>query len=347
VQIVNDGIDGSVLQDRLLLTGDSPLAGNALGKLAARTLLDAWPGADPDERTGAGVAGTGTRPLTECGGRGTAQHSAPLGYDRVLVFATGTGLERGTQRVYWIEGDWFGDGSDTDLARYLHACPVNRHVLDSDAPFFWSKRQGVRGERYQVVKQPRGEGLHGLQVPVFGTTGLEGAISFAGQRSMHRPARDCSWKLLQLQHSVPRAGLPNACRAFRKRVEQPRTRGAALGRRRPPPGGDRGHAGASATHGGEPPAPRAPTAGCGDHRAGSARCQPSRRDRRLITARHFRRSGSRVTHAMRMCAIAESKDDAYETATGRDGCVDVGIASVVRQRTPRGRIPDRRPIACP
>ncbi|WP_422347676.1 PA1136 family autoinducer-binding transcriptional regulator [Stenotrophomonas sp. DR009] len=109
--------------------------------------------------------------------------AVPLGYDRVLVFATGTGLERGTQRVYWIEGDWFGDGSDTDLARYLHACPVNRHVLDSDAPFFWSKRQGVRGERYQVVKQPRGEGLHGLhglQMPVFGTTGLEGAISVAG-----------------------------------------------------------------------------------------------------------------------------------------------------------------------
>lgn len=106
--------------------------------------------------------------------------ASPLGYDRLLVFATGTGLERDAQRVYWIEGDWFGDGSDTDLTRYLHACPVNRHVLDSNAPFFWSKRQGVRGERYQMVKQPRGEGLHGLQVPVFGTTGLEGAISFAG-----------------------------------------------------------------------------------------------------------------------------------------------------------------------
>lgn len=38
----------------------------------------------------------------------------------------------------------------------------------------------VRGERYQVVKQPRGDGLHGLQVPVFGPTGLEGAVSFAG-----------------------------------------------------------------------------------------------------------------------------------------------------------------------
>ncbi|MDT3502766.1 PA1136 family autoinducer-binding transcriptional regulator [Stenotrophomonas maltophilia] len=106
--------------------------------------------------------------------------AAPLGYDRVLLFAAGTGLERGAHRVYWIEGDWLGEGRETDLARYLHACPVNRHVLDSDAPFFWSKREGVRGARYQVVRRPRGDGLHGLQVPVFGTTGLEGAISFAG-----------------------------------------------------------------------------------------------------------------------------------------------------------------------
>lgn len=106
--------------------------------------------------------------------------AAPLGYDRVLVFAAGTGFERGAHRVYWIEGDWLGEGRETDLASYLHACPVNRHVLDSDAPFFWSKRDGARGARYQVVRPPRGDGLHGLQVPVFGTTGLEGAISFAG-----------------------------------------------------------------------------------------------------------------------------------------------------------------------
>ncbi len=162
--------------------------------------------------------------------------SAPLGYDRVLVFATGTGLERGTQRVYWIEGDWFGDGGSTDLARYLHACPVNRHVLDSDAPFFWSKRQGVRGERYQVVKQPRGEGLHGLQVPVFGTTGLEGAISFCrdsdrciGQRAP--AAGSCCSCSIPCRSPSGRI----ACRAFGKRTEQPRARSAALGRRWPSP----------------------------------------------------------------------------------------------------------------
>ncbi len=41
IDIVNQGISGQVLRDRKLLTGDSPLAGNALGKLAAAALLDA------------------------------------------------------------------------------------------------------------------------------------------------------------------------------------------------------------------------------------------------------------------------------------------------------------------
>jgi len=141
--------------------------------------------------------------------------AAPLGYDRVLVFATGTGLERDAQRVYWIEGDWLGDGSDTDLARYLHTCPVNRHVLDSDAPFFWSKRQSVRGERYQVVKQPRGEGLHGLQVPVFGTTGLEGAISFAGT------AIDASARARLLLEAVATAAFRTARRLAEAPAELP------------------------------------------------------------------------------------------------------------------------------
>lgn len=38
-EILNDGVSGAVHQDRKLLTGDSPLAGNALGKLAAEALL--------------------------------------------------------------------------------------------------------------------------------------------------------------------------------------------------------------------------------------------------------------------------------------------------------------------
>jgi molecular chaperone Hsp31 and glyoxalase 3 len=40
-EIVNKDISGATHQDRRVLTGDSPLAGNALGKLAAKALLDA------------------------------------------------------------------------------------------------------------------------------------------------------------------------------------------------------------------------------------------------------------------------------------------------------------------
>lgn len=41
VKIVNTGITGQVHRDRYLLTGDSPLASNNLGKLAAGALLEA------------------------------------------------------------------------------------------------------------------------------------------------------------------------------------------------------------------------------------------------------------------------------------------------------------------
>ena len=40
ITIVNDDISGQTVRDRKLLTGDSPLAGNALGKLAASALLE-------------------------------------------------------------------------------------------------------------------------------------------------------------------------------------------------------------------------------------------------------------------------------------------------------------------
>ena len=41
ITIVNDGISGETLRDRQLITGDSPLAGNALGQAAAAALLEA------------------------------------------------------------------------------------------------------------------------------------------------------------------------------------------------------------------------------------------------------------------------------------------------------------------
>lgn len=40
MKVLNEGIDGSVHRDRNLLSGDSPLAANNLGKLAAKALLE-------------------------------------------------------------------------------------------------------------------------------------------------------------------------------------------------------------------------------------------------------------------------------------------------------------------
>jgi len=42
VQLVNSKMDKTVCIDRRLITGSSPLASNALGKLAANTLLKSF-----------------------------------------------------------------------------------------------------------------------------------------------------------------------------------------------------------------------------------------------------------------------------------------------------------------
>ncbi|MGP9790866.1 hypothetical protein [Roseinatronobacter sp. NSM] len=61
---------------------------------------------------------------------------APLGYDRVLLFAVTTQEDVTVDRIFWIEGDWFGDGTPVDADTYLARCPVTRHVLNVREPFF-------------------------------------------------------------------------------------------------------------------------------------------------------------------------------------------------------------------
>lgn len=105
---------------------------------------------------------------------------APWGYDRYLMFTVALPQDRREARIYWIEGDWFGDGTAVEASDYLRHCPISRHLLESDEAFFWTKRASTEGARYAIVESPRGDGPHGLQVPVFGRTGLEGALSFGG-----------------------------------------------------------------------------------------------------------------------------------------------------------------------
>jgi LuxR family transcriptional regulator (chaperone HchA-associated) len=106
--------------------------------------------------------------------------AGPLGYDRFVLYAAPPPGDGIVERLLWLEGDWFGGGDEVDPETYLARCPVNRHVLETDHPFFWTKTRRAGHETYRIVRQPHGPGIHGLQVPVFGHVGLVGAASFGG-----------------------------------------------------------------------------------------------------------------------------------------------------------------------
>lgn len=103
-----------------------------------------------------------------------------LGYDRFVLFAASSAREEIIDRIYWLEGDWFGDGREVDAASYVRRCPVTHHMLEAREAFFWTKTSGASEECYRMVDTPHGEGIHGIQIPVFGPLGLEGAMSLGG-----------------------------------------------------------------------------------------------------------------------------------------------------------------------
>jgi len=108
--------------------------------------------------------------------------SAPLGYDRFVLFSASAARDEVVERIYWVEGDWLDDDEPVDAETYVRRCPVTRHILETHEPFFWTKTSDKEGGLYRVVRAPQGPGIHGLQVPVFGPLGLEGAASLGGER---------------------------------------------------------------------------------------------------------------------------------------------------------------------
>ncbi|MFN4263333.1 MAG: PA1136 family autoinducer-binding transcriptional regulator [Thioalkalivibrionaceae bacterium] len=112
----------------------------------------------------------------------------PLGYDRFVLFSANSTFDGIVERIYWIEGDWFDNGREVDAMTYARHCPVTHHILKASEPFFWTKVLGRKGESYRIVRTPRGEGTHGLQVPIFGRLGLEGAMSAGGDSINASPA---------------------------------------------------------------------------------------------------------------------------------------------------------------
>ena len=108
--------------------------------------------------------------------------SYPLGYDRILMFSFSAARDELLGGIYWAEGHWFDDGEAMDAETYVRHCPVTRHVLETDQPFFWTKEQTRQGRRYRFEAPSQGAGLYGLQVPVFGHNGLAGAVCFGGEK---------------------------------------------------------------------------------------------------------------------------------------------------------------------
>lgn len=109
--------------------------------------------------------------------------AGPLGYDSFVLYTAlppGDDPDNIVEDLLLVEGDWFR-GSKLEPKAYLARCPVNRHVLETEHPFFWTKN-GKPGQESYRVGPPRGTGMHGLQVPVFGAAGLAGAMSFGGAR---------------------------------------------------------------------------------------------------------------------------------------------------------------------
>lgn len=114
--------------------------------------------------------------------RAVRAFAGPRGFDRFVLYSSMPSRQEVIEHVHWAEGDWFGDSTQVDAKTYLKSCPVNHHILETDRPFFWTKRGGPGAETYRVVSSPRGLGIHGWQVPVFGPRGLMGAMSFGGSR---------------------------------------------------------------------------------------------------------------------------------------------------------------------
>lgn len=112
--------------------------------------------------------------------RSVRAFAGPLGYDRFILYAAPLSKDGVVERLLWMEGDWVSEGSGFNPETYLARCPVNRHVLETDHPFFWTKTGEPGHEAYRISRRPSGSGIHGLQVPVFGHAGLIGAMSFGG-----------------------------------------------------------------------------------------------------------------------------------------------------------------------
>lgn len=112
--------------------------------------------------------------------------SAKLGFDRVIIcgISPRPSEDNLIEELFFVHGDWAEGCSAEERDAYLLHCPITQHILEMDEPFFWSKSPSSNSDRmtYRIVRGVRDLGVvNGIQVPVFGRAGLEGAVSFAAE----------------------------------------------------------------------------------------------------------------------------------------------------------------------
>lgn len=113
--------------------------------------------------------------------------AAQLNFDRIIVCSVSPqNQHEWIDEVFFVHGNWVDRSNIEEREVYLRRCPITKHIFEYDEAFFWAKslHKKTAKETYRIIKSPLHLGeVNGIQVPVFGRTGLEGAISFAGEIS--------------------------------------------------------------------------------------------------------------------------------------------------------------------
>lgn len=120
------------------------------------------------------------------------------GCDRSVLFSVTPVNENLVERIFWIEGSWFDD--EIDAKTYMERCPVNQHLINSSHPFFWYKtgKESISGS-YQIASKPIRGALHGIQIPIFGNSGIEGAFTLGGMNVNSSPKAELILTLLGVE----------------------------------------------------------------------------------------------------------------------------------------------------
>lgn len=112
--------------------------------------------------------------------------AAPLGYDRFVLFSASAAQDAVLQSIYWLEGDWFGDGESVDAETYIRRCPVTRHILESHEPFFWTKTVKDRRRPYPCASNRSRSLLRSVRVGLLARRGRRGTEASSSPLNISR-----------------------------------------------------------------------------------------------------------------------------------------------------------------